>query len=94
MIRALILSRSDFSPLTRTLLVRSSATIFTGAPAPSAAWPWLREFTVRTSSVALAFFSWMISTGSSPLSSMRWMIFMMRLTLLARSEMMSMLPLG
>ena len=49
---------------------------------------------VRTTSVALALRSAMTSIGSSPLSSMRSMILMMRATLLARSEMMSMLPFG
>ena len=49
---------------------------------------------MRTISEAEAFCSGMTSIGSSPLSSMRSMMRMMRFTLLARSEMMRMLPPG
>ena len=87
--------RCELSPLTSTLLVRSSATIFTvGTPPPSAPAVAYSELTMRTTSEALACCIGMTSMFSSPVWSMRWMMRTMRLTFAARSEMISMLEVG
>ena len=87
--------RCELSPLTSTLLVRSSATILTvGIPPPSAAAPVYRVLTMRTTSTALACCIGMTSMFSSPVWSMRWMMRATRLTLAARSEMISMFEAG
>ena len=94
-IRVLSRSRCDASPLTSTLLVRSSATILTvGMPPPSAAALVYSVLTMRTTSEALACCIGITSMFSSPVWSMRWMMRIMRFTFDARSEMISMFEAG
>ena len=87
-------SRSALSPPISTLFVRVSATRLVVTGAPSAVGACARVVTTRTTSAADACSRGMTSISSSPAWSMRWMMLIMRSTLEARSEMISMFEPG